>query len=48
MRASKCGCGASVAKRQLFVNKGNQLTWMHAGGEPSREIARQVRACRVP
>ena len=32
MNACKCGCGAAVGKRRVFLNKEHQLAWMHAGG----------------
>ena len=36
MNACKCGCGAAVGKRRVFLNKEHQLAWMHAGG--AREL----------
>lgn len=33
----KCGCGQTVRRGRVFVDKEHQLTWMSAGG--AREIA---------
>ena len=30
--ACKCGCGESVKKGRVFVNKAHQLEWMVSGG----------------
>lgn len=32
MSACKCGCGAAIGTRRVFLNKEHQLAWMHAGG----------------
>lgn len=32
MRECKCGCGAAVRGKRVFVDKEHQLRWMNAGG----------------
>jgi len=32
MKLCRCGCGLSVPKRRVFVNKEHQIAWMLDGG----------------